>query len=51
MIAEHTVNAELDESPAAAGTMESIKIFMPPGATPSLTGELSAKIALYPHKK
>jgi hypothetical protein len=51
-MAAHTVKALDDERPAAAGTTESIRIFMPLGlVTWSLTGESKAKMALYPHKK
>ena len=50
-MAAHTVKALLEESPAAGGTIESIKIFIPFGSTPSFTGEFRARIALYPHKK
>lgn len=47
-----TVKALEEERPAAAGTMESISIFMPLGLVIwSLTGESNARIALYPHKK
>lgn len=46
-MAAHTVKAEEDERPAAAGTIESIRIFMPLGtATLLLTGESNARIAL-----
>jgi hypothetical protein len=50
--AVQTQNALLDESPAAAGTFESIKIFIPLGFfTLSFKGESSARMALYPQRK
>lgn len=52
VMAEHTVNAELELRPAAGGTFESIKILRPHGlATCDLMASLCANIALYPHKK
>ena len=52
MIAAHTVKALEEERPAAGGTIESMRIFMPLGyATSPITGELKAKMALYPQRK
>jgi hypothetical protein len=51
-MAVQTQKALDEERPAAAGTNEWIKIFIPFGfAILSFTGESRARIALYPHKK
>ena len=48
VIAVQTVKALEEERPAAYGTTESIRIFIPLGfsSSPSITGELFARIAL-----
>ena len=47
VMAAQTVKAEEEDRPAAGGTRESIRIFMPFGlATSSFTGDSKAKIAL-----
>ena len=46
-MAAHTVKALEEDKPAAGGTIESMRIFMPLGcATSPITGELNARMAL-----
>lgn len=49
--AAHTQKALDDERPAAYGTTESIKIFIPFGVPKSLSFESIASTDLYPHRK